>query len=243
MSGQVVLSRLSSQVVASPATLENVMADGVSVTFMVYGNAAQPQTDGLMRDACAWLATNSKFVPIRQVRKVAQLPSTLVPDNAGCWFLSPRHVDWSVIPQAQFVILLWDNRPHNPNYYGGTWGVGAPDYGHWRNQTDACAVMSIPVACAGNGWSPGGGGTIDGIAYPNYSSNYCSTTCHELCHGIASWINDYYGYKIAGLYSLHPPEVIHIEGHNRFLNQITDKMYADMLRHDLSGISPTSASP
>jgi hypothetical protein len=167
----------------------------------------------------AWLEANSQF----------DVDYIIQPTNTHRGFadiLNPYAVDWSRIPRAQFVFLL--NAAERPSVAGGTWGVGPPDNGHFRDATDTCAVigMSYHPWWVYSLWSPDMG----------FPTNFELTVMHEWKNAICSWINDALGYNIKNTYgrddgyfidcTTFPPATERTDCYGAFLAQITPEMYA-----------------
>lgn len=104
----------------------------LSTVFMIY-DGGRPELEPAINGMRRWIEANSNF---SMPRNIKYIPATGQPHSD---ILNPWIVDWSEIPYGQIIFLL--NASPTPGVAGGTWGVGPPTWGHFRDSEDVCAVI------------------------------------------------------------------------------------------------------
>ena len=202
----------------------------VSTVFMIY-DGGRPELEPAIDRGRRWIGANSGFsIP----RNIVYAPLTIPPHDD---VLAPWNVDWGLIPPAQIIFLF--NAATHPSLAGATWGVGAPNWGHWRNEEDVCAVVS---ASYNPWWDPFSGPHL------GFPTEFEVTLVHEWKNAIHSWLVEhpedggvggglgFSPYDVLNTYCPNEPygcidctqfrpETERTDCYRAFLDQITPEMY------------------
>lgn len=220
------------------------MSYKITAAFIIYDEGDEHLEVCIPR-AVQWLEANSQFV----------VEGTIIKSDGNKDFndcLNPYVVDWSIIPDVQFVFLF--NAAERPSFAGGTWGIGAPDYGMfrtgypetkpegWPNVSGVCSVVSMSYKpwWSHNLWIPEAG----------FETSFELTLMHEWKNAICSWMNDGWGFNIMNTYERadgfyiscpsFPAATERTDCYGAVLDQLTTEMYVEMQIEEVVPVIPIS---
>lgn len=202
----------------------------ISMTFMVY-QGGHPYLEPALESAIAWIESETEFAVRAEIAYSGLQPA--ISHIGDAYMLQPGDVDWSEIPEAQWVFLLWDCGSLHPCPWsaGGTWGLY-----DWRGTGRPFVIISLPYGVWWDNWVPWGG----------FDTWFGQVVVHEWKNGLVSWLNDGYGYSMLNTYSngnyidcgSYPEGTRYADCYRELLAQLTPEMY-----EDLTGEAPPLPPP
>ena len=176
----------------------------LTVAFMVY-HEGDPELGDVIDRVAKWITANSRF-DVSYIIKKATWDGKISLYTETLHFLDPRDVDWTEIPPAKFVVLLWSCDPLNKPYWGTNMAAVCPSAGgHVYGAQDYAgtgrisSVISVPYHTGTNPMLPERTDTTDpdragaiavAIAKSGWQTGLEATIIHEFESMLVGYLRD-----------------------------------------------------